>query len=146
MRVCKDGGISREICTCILGKMEKKYKNLADADERGGEQAGRELSIQCMNEGNGGNMDNNGGDDDRFTNDRNDQRRGDGWTNAQRREWTKVCITSVENEGIDSRRAENICTCVQEKMERENPDYEGANRTSQSELKQMTLDCDGMNN
>lgn len=144
MQAC-NAQASSEICSCVLQKLEKKYKNLADADERGGEQAGMDLSRQCLNEGNGGNLNNNGRDDDRYTDDR-DNNRGDGWTSAQRREWVNVCATSAENGGMQRRKAEGYCSCVQEKLEMTNPDYEAANRTSQAEMQQMTNDCIGVEN
>jgi hypothetical protein len=50
------GAQSRQLCNCILQKLEKKYTNLQDANDRGGEAAGAQLRQEC--EGGGGTDDN----------------------------------------------------------------------------------------
>jgi hypothetical protein len=48
---------ARELCDCVLQKMEAEYTSLNDADTRGGEAAGKRLMQECLgmsNDGGGG--------------------------------------------------------------------------------------------
>lgn len=63
---------AKQLCDCALGKLEKKYTSLAEADKKGGEQAGAATMQECMtgnmndeydNENNDNNDDNEDNDD-----------------------------------------------------------------------------------
>lgn len=54
-------GKARQLCDCILKKIEKKYSSLDDANEKGGEAAGTKARQECEE---GGNDDGNGNNDD----------------------------------------------------------------------------------
>ena len=49
----------KQICSCVLEKLEKKYATSMDADARGNRQEGQELAQECMNGGNTNNNNNN---------------------------------------------------------------------------------------
>ncbi|MBL7740356.1 MAG: hypothetical protein JNK14_14160 [Chitinophagaceae bacterium] len=52
---------ARQVCDCVLEKLEAKYSSLRDADERGGETAGSQAAMACM--GGGGFQGDDGGGD-----------------------------------------------------------------------------------
>jgi hypothetical protein len=41
---------ARQLCSCVLEKLEKQYSNLSEADTKGGEQAGATTMQECMTE------------------------------------------------------------------------------------------------
>lgn len=55
---------AKELCDCVLYKMEAEYTSLTDADTRGGEAAGKRLMQECLGVGGGGGNDNYGDDED----------------------------------------------------------------------------------
>jgi hypothetical protein len=53
---------ARQLCNCVLGKVEKKYSSLDEANEQGGETAGAMAMQECAG-GGGGDNDNYNEDD-----------------------------------------------------------------------------------
>ena len=45
---------ARELCDCVLDKMEAEFTSLTDADTRGGEAAGKRLMQECLGMSGGG--------------------------------------------------------------------------------------------
>lgn len=43
------GAQARQLCNCALGKLEARFASLAQADQQGGEQAGRQAMEGCVN-------------------------------------------------------------------------------------------------
>jgi hypothetical protein len=50
---------ARQLCNCALGKLQKKYSSLRQADTQGGAEAGRAAMQACLNDQNGGNDNDN---------------------------------------------------------------------------------------
>ena len=74
LQECEDGltgqgyssGQSRQLCDCVVKKLEKKYSSLNDANNKGGETAGARAIQECAAGGDYGNDEDNdrGGEDD----------------------------------------------------------------------------------
>lgn len=54
---------AKQICDCVLEKLESRYSSLREADEKGGEAAGQKAAMACMG-GGGFQGDDGGGNDD----------------------------------------------------------------------------------
>src|SRR4026208_2012407 len=48
----------KEYCSCVLGKIEKKYKTYAEADSKGTVEEGRKMGSECIGNGTKTNNDN----------------------------------------------------------------------------------------
>jgi hypothetical protein len=48
---------TEDICSCVLGKLQKKYSSLSEADRKGGEEAGKKLTQECLGMDEGGDTD-----------------------------------------------------------------------------------------
>lgn len=51
---------ARQLCACVLEKLEKKYSSLKEADNKGGEEIGSKFARECAN---GGGYDDDSNDD-----------------------------------------------------------------------------------
>jgi hypothetical protein len=128
MNPCLQGGQTKEICSCVLQKLEKKYSNLNEANAKGGAQAGRDLALECMNgrgnndNGNGGvlggmNGNNNNNNNNNNDNNNNNQVEGN-WTRQEYNQFVQGCASTAQQaQGFTSEQANEYCECITKKIE-----------------------------
>jgi hypothetical protein len=121
---------AKQICSCVLGKLEKKYATSAEADAKGSEQEGRDLATECMNGGNINNNNNNNNLNNRNNTDNNNNlngnnidnnnnnNQGNNWTDQQRQLFIQQCSgEAMKAQGFDMQQANNYCDCMTRKIE-----------------------------
>jgi len=146
MQPCLQAGQTKEICSCVLEKLEKKYANLKEADAKGGAEAGRQLTMECMNGVMGNENDNNMGNNN-GENYNNNNRRG-GWTKQQRQQYIQGCATTAQQaQGISAQQANQYCDCMTRKVEEQYTFQQAAQLTAQDfqtqEWQNAAADCRG---
>jgi hypothetical protein len=132
-QIAGQAGVPGDLCSCVLGKLEKEFTDLNDLNARGTEEEGRKLSQQCINGnkedngnggggiGGGGNGGGNGG--------------GSGWTKEDEKKWNDVCITG-------NPQTDKLCPCVLEKLEKKYPTFEEANtKGTREEGQKLGKEC-----
>lgn len=125
---CVQGGQSKEICSCVLQKFEKKYPNYKEADAKGTEQDGMQWAQECLNgigndmqndfNNNGNN--NNKKEEDYFGNNNNgaNNNMNSGWTNQQRQQYIQQCAgAATQQQGVTQEQANSYCECMTGKVE-----------------------------
>jgi hypothetical protein len=140
---------AKQICSCVLGKLEKKYATSMDADARGTQQEGRELAQECLNEGNNNNLNNRNNTDDNNNNlNRNntDNNKMAGWSKEGENKFMDACLKSSGN----NPQAKQVCSCVLEKLEKKyatsmDADAGGSEQEGR-ELAQECMNDGNMNN
>lgn len=145
---CTTGGGTEQLCSCVLGKIEARYASLDEANRKGGEEMGKKLATECLNDNGGdddynynkGNSkDDNYGDDD---DDDNDNRGGGSWTTADEQAFLNTCFRNATNAGADEQTSKSHCNCVLKKVEKKYRSYDEANRrASKSEIDAMEQEC-----
>ncbi|MBK5272796.1 MAG: hypothetical protein JJE22_17490 [Bacteroidia bacterium] len=132
---------AKQICSCVLEKLQKKYPSARDADQ-GTAELGQQLAMECMNGLNGNNLNKNGddfnnngkkknmnnNDDDNGNNDNynnndngglnNNNNQIGSWTNQQRQQYIQGCSTAAQqNQGLSAQQANQYCDCMTRKVE-----------------------------
>jgi hypothetical protein len=146
MNDCVNGGGNKQLCSCVLGKLQRKYRNMQEADRVGGEAAGQQLAMECQQGNRGGNDDNNwnddgggGNNDDNNWNDdggggnnddnMNDNNRGDndndnmndnsgGGFSRSGGSWSGSDKSKFMNDCISGGGTQQLCSCVLGKLQR----------------------------
>lgn len=139
MNDCLNGGGNKQLCSCVLGKLQRKYKNMQEADRVGGEAAGKQLGMECQQGvqgnddnwnddggGGGGNDDNNwnddggGGNDNDNGNDNNDNMNDNsgGGFNRSGGSWSGTDKSKFMNDCISGGGTQQLCSCVLGKLQR----------------------------
>jgi hypothetical protein len=150
-QIADQPGVPSDLCSCVLGKLEKEFTDLKDLDARGTEEEGKRLSLQCIN-GNKDDRDNNyGGKEDNGNGGKGGGNGGGNWSESDRKSFVDVCSTAAEKGGMSQRKAESYCTCMEGKMERLYPNSSDANKITNEDMKteemqKMVKDCLGMDN
>lgn len=120
MNDCTGGGGNKQLCSCILGKLQTKYKNMQEADRVGGEAAGQQLAMECQ-QGGGGTDDNwngnDGGDDNLNDNNGDDNNNGGGGFNRGGGNWSNGDKSKFMNDCINGGGTSQLCNCVLGKLQ-----------------------------
>ncbi len=138
---------AKQICECVLSKLEAQYTSLAEADRLGGEAAGTRMAQECAQNIGGGDYN----DDDNY--DIDDERsapntRGGGnWTSQQRQQYASGCVTTAQQSGLSSQQARSYCDCMVSKVMQRYSFSDAAKLTSKDlqrpEWQQAAADCMG---
>lgn len=133
---------AKEVCSCVLEKMEKKYPDASDV-EKASEAEGTRLAKECM-AGGGGNEEDN--DEDTKNDDDRDNNQGGNWTNLQRKQFIQGCATVARKaQGFTSEQANSYCDCMTRKVERKHTFQEAGRMTSEDfqteEWQNAAMDC-----
>ncbi len=148
LRSCRDE-LSDEICNCVLGKLEREYSSLTEADEKGGEAAGRRLGQECASGSTGGNNDDREAKDDRENTNFEGGSGGGDWSASDRKSFVDGCATVAEKGGMTQNKAEDYCSCMQQKLEKNNMSARDAGGLTDADMesaamKNMIKNCLGM--
>ncbi len=141
-------GNPKQVCSCVLENLEKKYASLAEADRVGGKAEGERAVRECM-QGTGGDINggdvpvrNDGGGD--YTG--GDQPAGGGWTYQQKQTFMNQCVPSAQQaQGLTLQQATSYCECMTNKVAAKFT-YPEANRLTAAEFQkqewqQAMMDC-----
>lgn len=142
---------AKQICSCVVGKVEKKYTNYKDAEDNLSENELKKITQQCAaglggnggddNYDDGGNGKKKGGDDDDDYNDDNNVSGSDGWSRNDRSKFMNDCTTSLQQYQVNS---QQICSCVLQKLENKYTNLDEANRKGVKAAENFTKECMGM--
>jgi len=130
MDACVQGGQDKQICSCVLGKLEKKFSSYNELDQKGTAELGKQLATECLNNENGNRSNNednntkknNNNEDDNFGNNDdngNNNNDGGGWTNQQRKQYIKECSGAAVQQGTSQEQADSYCECMTSKVEKQ---------------------------
>jgi hypothetical protein len=129
-------GRAKKICSCVLEKLEKKYASLSEADEKGGEAAGKRLATECVEEVDGSN------NYEQTDNDKSDY--ADGWTRSDEDKFVDECFGTA-SKNVGRTRASQYCECMLAKIKKMYSSYNEANlklgRMSQDQINRLAEDC-----
>lgn len=139
MNTCAQGGSQRDLCFCVLQKLEKKYANYQEADRMGSQEEGRQMAQECINNGNG-NVNNNNIDNN------NNNRMGGGWTQMQHQQFVQSCAGSAQQQqGMTLQEANAYCECMTNKLEQKFTFDQASHLTAADfqtpEWQQAKMDC-----
>ncbi len=141
---------AREVCSCVIKKLERKFPNPADV-ETAGEELGERYARECMEamSGGGGGDDfededdagnfnnkkkNSEFDDDDFDDGFGNQKGAGRWTSQERRSYIQGCAQARRQAaGVSAREANSYCECMTEKIERRYS-FRDANRITAQDL------------
>jgi hypothetical protein len=138
---------AKQICSCVLEKMEKKYPDASDAEnatEAEGEKWGRECTAKLERDNDG-----YGNDDNEDYVDRNnggntgskESNRGN-WSELQREQFIQGCATTAKQvQGFTSQQANSYCECMTRKVERKYSFQEAARLTAEDFQTQEWIDA-----
>ena len=142
-----DNPQAKQICSCLLEKVEKKYPDPEDVDKKSSTEEIADMTRSCLT-GGGNDPDDNGGKIKKPKVIDEDQ--GEGWTNSQTERFIDGCAsTAKQNLGS---KANSYCECMQNKIERKYKlSFDQANKLSNEDLstpeaKADIQDCLGNNN
>lgn len=98
-----------------------------------------------------GDDNNKNNNDDRGNNrnsDYNDDNGGGSWSATERKTFTSNCVDEAVKGGFSNSKAEDYCSCMQEKLERKFPNTRDVADLDMNtpEMKRMVKDCLGMGN
>jgi hypothetical protein len=118
---------AKQICSCVLGKAEKKYSSIKDANDAT-EAEGAKWARECIAGGGGddGYDDNKGGGnrrDDEYDNNGG----GRGWTKNDRNTFLSQCQDGLTGNGMNTAKAQRLCSCVLGKVEKKYSSLDDAN-------------------
>jgi len=113
----------REYCSCVLGKIEKKYKTNAEADRNGTTEEGRQMGLECIGESSKNNL-NKPGDNANVENNSNSNA---GWSESDRDSWAKQCSESLSKQKWGETAKKNYCDCVRDKLEKKYSSFQEMN-------------------
>jgi hypothetical protein len=139
---------AREVCSCVLEKLEKKYPDSKDADNAS-EAEGTRLAKECMaGTVTGGDEDNNDDGRGKVKQDDDDTDNGgtEGWTSLQRKQFIRGCATTAKQaQGFTTEQANSYCDCMTKKIERKYSFQEAGRLTtadlSTQEWQNAAIDC-----
>jgi hypothetical protein len=139
---------AREVCSCVIDKLEKKYPDAKDA-ENATEAEGTRLAKDCMEDlgitGTGTER-----DETNFKQKDNEEEtngnRGGSWTKLQREQYIKGCETTArKNPGYTEQQIHSYCDCMTTKVERKYTFLDAAKMTAQDfqtqEWQKAAADC-----
>jgi hypothetical protein len=110
--------LANQICPCVLGKMEKEYASLNEANTKGGEAAGRRLALQCKDEI-AGTTDNN--------------KPVGSWSASDENQWMSACTTPLIN-SMGQQKATSYCSCIMDKLKERYSSYDELNTKGTNEI------------
>lgn len=144
------GEKGKQICSCVLAKVERKYPDPSDA-ENATEEEGARFAKECLAGGGGGGDDYQ--DDDDYSRDDRDDRdirvtddydrtdmdgdddRGGGarWTSQQKQSYIQGCAGTAVQSGLTRSQANSYCTCMVNKLEQK-MNFQKASRMTQADF------------
>jgi hypothetical protein len=129
---------AKEVCSCVLGKIEKKYPSYEEADRKGTEAEGRQMAQECMgtsnNNNNGEPLDNSNREENTNT--------GGAWSESDRDTWAKQCMQSMNNVNASDQAKQNYCDCIGEKLEKRYSNFNEMNtKGTQEEGMELGKQC-----
>lgn len=143
---------SKQICSCVLDKLEKKYSDLDDANKKSSKDEVTVMTRACVaGGGGGGDEDNNGFGRKKKIEGNEEEDGGRGWTNSQRQKFIDDCAGSAK-QSLGAAGANSYCECMQNKIEKKyNLSFDQANKLTKEDLstpeaKADIQDCKGGNN
>lgn len=111
---------ARELCSCVLEKVERKYPDSEDAEKVSEAEATR-LAKECLAGIRADGADDDGEVDTRKVADDGDEdnNQGGGWSNLQRKQFVRGCATTAKQaQGFTTEQANSYCDCMTRKLER----------------------------
>jgi hypothetical protein len=133
-------GAKKDICPCVMAKVEKKYPDPVDAEDAT-EAEGIRWAKECLTGGNSDdNVDDYGtddrddrdGGDERITDDE-DNNSGDRWTSQQRQSYIQGCAGSAVQAGLTRTQANSYCACMVGKLEKK-VNFQVASRMTEADF------------
>jgi hypothetical protein len=118
----------KEYCSCVLGKIEKKYKTYAEANRKGTVEEGRQMGLECIGNGAKSNNDNgNPGNKNDSNGDNNSMNTGRSWSDTDKEKWTQQCFQSLSKQSWNEKAKQNYCDCVRQKLEQRYANFDEMN-------------------
>jgi hypothetical protein len=114
MNICATNPNNRELCSCVLQKLEKKYASYDEMNTKGTQEEGQQLGLQCKEEMNGNGLNNNGG-------------MGSAWSADDEQKFMNTCVQNAMNAGADRQTSTDHCNCTLKKIEARYHSYDDAN-------------------
>jgi hypothetical protein len=128
----KELGAKKDICPCVLAKVEMNYPDPADA-ENATEEEGIRFAKACLSndktddygddysrddrEVRDGGEDEDGRDE-RLNTDDEDRNSGGRWTSQQRQSYIQGCASTAVQSGLTRQQANSYCACMVGKLEK----------------------------
>jgi hypothetical protein len=139
MNICATNPNNKELCSCVLQKLEGKYASYEEMNTKGTSEEGQQLGLQCKEELNGNGFNNN-------NNDNNTTITGGNWTREQHQQFVQGCsISAQQQQGMTAQEANSYCDCITTKIEQKYTFEQASNLTPHdlqtTEWQQAMLDC-----
>jgi hypothetical protein len=111
-----DNPQAKEICSCLLEKVEKKYPEPEDVEKKSSKEEIANMTRACLaGDVGGGDADDNGGKIKKPK--VIDEDGGEGWTSSQREKFIEGCATAAK-QNLGASKANSYCECMQNKIEK----------------------------
>ncbi len=134
MNICATNPNNRELCSCVLQKLEKKYASYDEMNTKGTSEEGQQLGLQCKEELNGNGFNNTGGI-------------GGAWSTDDEQKFMNTCLQNAINSGADRQTSTDHCNCTLKKIEAKYHSYDEANtKMTPQEVSAMEQECNANNN
>lgn len=146
------GDKGKEICSCVLAKVERKYPDPSDA-ENATEAEGARFAKECLGGGKTDDYNTDEDNDDYSRDDRDDRRTGDDdggytgvddndndrntggrWTTQQRQSYIQGCATTAVQSGLTRAQANSYCSCMVGKLEQK-VNFQVASRMTEADFR-----------
>lgn len=134
----------KQICSCVLGKLEKKYTSLSEGDAKGGEAEGKKMAMECLQDLNISTNDDNNNNEN-VDNDKNNYNAGSGWPESEVKAFVTTCVKEAQKTGLEYLDAQSYCDCMQYKLEKLYPSISDSRLTNlnmeSAAMKKMAKSC-----
>jgi hypothetical protein len=117
LKKCADEGITKDICSCLLNKVAKKY-TVEEADELG-EEIGKKLAKECLSGDDGGDDEDDNGLGKKKKVKDDDYDEPSGWSKTDRNTFLSQCENALTGtNGFSNAKATQYCDCALGKLEK----------------------------
>jgi hypothetical protein len=115
-----DNPQAKQICSCLLEKVEKKYPDPEDVDKKSSKEEIADMTRACLaGGGGGGDEDDNGfGRKKKINEDDDNGGGGVGWSKRDKNTFLGQCEDGLAQKGYATGKAQQLCSCVLEKLEK----------------------------
>jgi hypothetical protein len=109
---------AKQICSCLLEKVEKKYPDPEDVDKKSSKEEIADMTRGCLAGGGGGDEDDNGLGRKKKIEGNEDNGGGFGWSKTDKNTFLGQCQDGLTQKGYNTGKAQQLCSCVLEKLEK----------------------------
>lgn len=128
-----DQSITDKVCPCVLEKVSARYASFSEADERGNTSVIEKMTTDCASElgiGNNNSGNNNGNNSGNTGSSQ--------WTSKDVNDYVDNCVSSAVQSGMDRNKAQNYCSCMQQKFEASYPNPQELVQLSEDEIMNLS--------